>query len=74
MYQNKQTKKYVEEQFSTMEQMIVKWSLHKNFDYIKYCVEIYNIFQQLGYEQDLTAYKLVIVPTPIVMEDRFKEN
>lgn len=55
--------------------------IHKNFDYNKYCVQIYNIFQQLGYEadvvsyeQDLTAYKLVIVPTPIMMEERFKKK
>ncbi|MFB5065854.1 MAG: beta-galactosidase [Candidatus Wallacebacter cryptica] len=53
----------------------------KDFDYVKFCSELYNAFVSLGVgvdvvscEEDLSGYKAVIVPTPAVMDGRFKQR
>lgn len=51
------------------------------FDYVKYSREIYNTFVSMGigvdvvsYNNELDNYDLVIVPTPFVMEEGFKNR
>lgn len=63
----------------------VLWSLKikpinkDSFDYLNFCSEIYHELLALGigvdvisYKHDIGKYKVVIVPTPFIMDDGFK--
>jgi beta-galactosidase len=53
----------------------------ETFDYLSYCEEFYEAFVRLGIgvdvvscSKDLEKYKLVIVPVPFVMNEKFKSG
>ncbi|MDI9418872.1 MAG: beta-galactosidase [Firmicutes bacterium] len=53
----------------------------KDFNYVKFCTEIYQQLARLGvgadvipFGRDLDKYKVVIVPAPIIMSDDFKRR
>ena len=53
----------------------------KDFNYLKFCSEIYQQLIKLGagvdvvsFNHDLHKYKVVIVPAPIIMSDEFKRR
>lgn len=62
------------------------WSLlikpiKKEFNYILYCSELYNILKEIGcradvisMEDDLNNYKIVILPAAFIMSEKFKDD